>query len=306
MTKFEATKARIVFFGTDAFSVPSLIQLLANHWQVVGVVTKPDSAAGRGRAISAPAVKRLATAKNIPVFQPAKLADIELDLMKLKADAGIVVAYGKIIPATMLELFPLKLINVHASLLPLYRGASPIEAAILNGDNETGITLMQLEPGLDTGPTYDFAKIQLGGQENREDLYARLADLGADILIAKLHDILEGRIVPIPQNEAEASTVGRISKSDGFIDWAKPAQVIEREIRAYFGWPGSRTQIAGTDTIITAAHTQHASGPSSTAFKSESGDLAVYAGTGSLVIDRLKPAGKREMSGSDFLSGHKV
>src|SRR4051812_6994759 len=156
-------KDRLVFFGTDAFSVPSLIRLIAEGWNIVGVVTKPDAPTGRGQQITEPAVKRLAAAQGIPVLQPSRLADIEPDLAELNAAIGVVVAYGKIISAAMLELFPKGFINVHSSLLPKYRGAAPIEAAILNGDSETGVTLMQLEAGLDTGPTYDEARLQLDG-----------------------------------------------------------------------------------------------------------------------------------------------
>ena len=304
MKSRELYSTPIVFFGTDAFSVPSLVRLLAEGWNVVAVVTKPDSPTGRGQQLTQPAVKRLALAQGIPVLQPHSLGDIEPDLRKLNAEIGIVVAYGKIIPPAMLELFPKKLINVHASLLPRYRGASPIESAILNGDDETGVTLMQIEEGLDTGPTYDFSKLQLDGTENREGLYVRLAELGADLLDIRLPSILRDQIVPIPQDEIEAVTVGRISKSDGFIDWAKPATVIEREIRAYFGWPGSRTTIAGVDTTITAAHVSHLSGPSGSAVKTAEGELAIYAGTGCVIVDQLKPSGKREMASRDFLAGH--
>jgi methionyl-tRNA formyltransferase len=296
--------APIVFFGTDAFSVPSLIRLIEAGWNVVAVVTKPDAPTGRGRQITEPAIKRLAVSQGITVFQPARLGDIEADLKVLNAEIGIVVAYGKIISATMLTIFPRGFINIHGSLLPRYRGAAPIEAAIINGDSETGVTLMQLEAGMDTGPTYDESKIQLDGTENREELYERLAELGADLLVEHLPAILEGQIVAIPQDSSAATTVTRINKTDGIIDWSKPAEILEREIRAYQGWPGSRTQIAGADVTITAAHITAGAGSGGTAFTTEDGDLAVYAGGGALIIDTLKPAGKREMSGRDFLRGH--
>ena len=296
--------AKIVFFGTDAFSVPSLIQLIEDGWNVVAVVTKPDAPTGRGRQITEPAVKRLAVSQGIKVFQPLRLSDIEADLKALHAEIGIVVAYGKIIPASMLGLFPKGFINVHGSLLPRYRGAAPIEAAIINGDSETGVTLMQLEAGMDTGPTYDESRIQLDGTEHREEVYERLAELGADLLVEHLPSILEGQIVPIPQDASAATTVTRISKADGIIDWTKPTEILEREIRAYQGWPGSRTQISGVDVTITAAHITSGAGSGGMAHQTADGDLAVYAGDGALVIDQLKPAGKREMSGRDFLRGH--
>jgi methionyl-tRNA formyltransferase len=303
----DPSSANIVFFGTDAFSVPSLIRLIATNRSVVAVVTKPDSFTGRGRTLTQPAVKRLALSKDIPVYQPLDLATIETQLCALKPQLGIVVAYGKIIPPTLLRLFPDGLVNVHASLLPRYRGASPIESAILAGDDETGATLMHIDAGLDTGPTYDVAKLQLGGTETREELYARLAELGADLLANNLSAILEGRVVAIPQNESEAVTVGRIKKIDGQIDWNKPAIKLEREVRAYLGWPGSYTKLGKTILTITAAHVERlATDPKQPGqpFKTESGQLAYSTAKNALVVDRLKPAGKREMPSRDFLAGH--
>jgi methionyl-tRNA formyltransferase len=299
------TTDKLVFFGTDAFSVPTLVRLLAENWPVAAVVTKPDSHTGRGQALTLPAVKRLALAAHVPVFQPAgRLTDIHDELAALQPSTGIVVAYGKIIHASIRELFPKGLINIHASLLPRHRGASPIEAALLAGDEAVGVTLMKIDAGIDTGPTYDSAKIQLTGTENRLDLYESLAELGADLLAAKLSHILAGDIVPIPQDNARATHAGLIHKPDGDLDWAQPAAELEREIRAYLGWPGSRTQLAGIDVIITAAHLSPKDGPAGTAYVAPSGELAVYTGEGSLIIDRLKPAGKREMTGLEFLTGH--
>lgn len=300
------TNHKLVFFGTDAFSVPSLIRLVAEGWNIAAVITKPDSPAGRGREITMPAVKRLALAKAIPVLQPNRPSDILADLTTIKADAAIVVAYGKIIPGTILELFPKGLINVHPSLLPRYRGAIPIESAILNGDTETGVNLMKLDAGTDTGPTYSVAKHQLTGQETKPDLYAELAEMGADLLAADLAGILEGTIVPIPQDNTLATHLGRLSKTDGIIDWNKPATQLEREIRAYLGWPGSQTELMSTPVIITAAHISPTNGPAGQVYKTASSELAVYTNEGSLVIDQLKPAGKREMTGLEFLAGHPV
>lgn len=300
-----ATPTRIVYFGTDAFSVPPLIRLIADGWNIIAVVTKPDSPTGRGRKITAPAVKRLAEASNIPVLQPNSLKDITTQLKDLKADLGIVVAYGKIIPQSVLDLFPLGLLNIHASLLPRFRGASPIESALLEGDSETGITLMRIDAGLDTGPTYDTARLQLDGTENREQLYEQLAEMGAELLAAQLPAIVSGQVVPLPQDNAQATEVGRINKSDGIIDWARPAEIIERQIRAYLGWPGSRTTIAGTDAAITKAHLSRDAGSPGKAFVKD-GQLGVYAGSGSIIIDEIKPAGSRTMPARDFLAGHQI
>jgi methionyl-tRNA formyltransferase len=300
------TKDRLIFFGTDAFSVPSLVKLIAEKWHVVAVITKPDSRVGRGRELTVPAVKKLAMAANIPVVQPEKLSEIEGEIRTLKPDIGIVVAYGKIIPPHILELFPNGLINVHASLLPKYRGASPIEAVLKNGDEVTGITLMQLDRGMDTGPTFDSAKLQLTDTETRPELYVRLAEMGAELLSAKLPAILSGTIVSIPQDSSKASHVGLIKKADGQIDWNKPAHDIEREIRAYLGWPGSTTTVAGVEVTITGAHTSPKDGPPGKAYVSPSSELAVYTKNGSLIVDGLKPSGKREMTGIEFLAGHKL
>jgi len=297
-------RERIVFFGTDAFSVPSLVHLLAADWNVVAVVTKPDSRTGRGQELTSPAVKRLAEARHIPVFQPAKLPEIEGQLRDLSPAVGIVVAYGRLIPTSTLNLFPKDVINVHASLLPKYRGASPIESAILAGEESTGVTLMQLDAGLDTGPTYDNSTLQLVGTENRLSLYEKLAELGADLLETKLTAILDGTIVPIPQDSTQATTTRLITKDDGRLNWSQPAEILERQIRAYLGWPGSRTELASTEVTITEARVLPKDGPAGTPYKTPASELAVYASKGSLIIDRLKPAGKREMTGPEFLTGH--
>jgi methionyl-tRNA formyltransferase len=300
------TRDRLVFFGTDAFSVPALIRLLAEERNVVAVVTKPDSRTGRGQSLTPPAVKVLASAKKIPVLQPTKVGEIEDRLKQLKPDAGIVVAYGKIIPQKVLQIFPKGLFNLHPSLLPSYRGATPIETAILNGDDETGVTLMQLDAGMDTGPTYDMTKVQLVGTETRLELNERLAEIGAQILSDKLTDALSGNIVPIPQARAKASVTHLMQKQDGDLDWSKPAEQLEREIRAYLGWPGSRTTLNGIEVTITQAHVTSVSGQPGTVFKTPSGELAIHSGSGSLVIDLLKPAGKREMTAAQFLTGHPI
>jgi methionyl-tRNA formyltransferase len=300
------TRHSLVYFGTDAFSLPALVRLIAEGWPISAVVTKPDSRTGRGRTLTAPAVKRVAEANHIPVLQPTKLAEIDQDLKSLRPDAGIVVAYGKLIPPLTMKLFPKGLINIHPSLLPAYRGPSPIESAILNGDDATGITLIHLDAGMDSGPTYDHSKLQLAGNESRLDLYEHLAEIGAELLAAKLAGILDGNIVPIPQDNAHATTTHLISKDDGHLDWTKPAEQLEREVRGYLGWPGSHTTIAGADVTITTARTSLAGGAAGTAYKTPSGELAVHAGHGSLIIDRLKPSGKREMTGPEFMAGHPI
>lgn len=300
------TTDRLIYFGTDAFSVPPLIRLLAEGWNIVAVVTKPDSRTGRGQELTMPAVKRLAVAKGIPLLQPHKVADALPDIERLQPAAGIVVAYGKILPKIVLKAFPKGLVNIHPSLLPRYRGSSPIETVLLEGAADTGITIMQLDEGMDTGPTYEQTKFQLSPEHNRIDLYEELAELGADFLAAKLTAILDGNQVAIPQDHKHATVTRRLTKADGRIDWHKPAAQLEREIRAFLGWPGSHGTIAGTDVIVTKAHVLQQSGTAGRAWKTPSGELAIYCADGCLVIDSLKPAGKREMTGPEFLLGHKL
>ena len=300
------TQPKLVFFGTDAFSVPSLVRLLAEDWPIRAVITKPDSHTGRGRVLTQPAVKRLAEARGIPVYQPARVKELTPMLTQLAPTAGIVVAYGKIFPASVINLFPHGLINVHASLLPAYRGASPIEAALLHGDDRTGVTLMQIDKGMDTGPTFASSTIQLTGAETRPDLYETLAEMGADLLGNRLQAILDGDLVSVPQDNSMSSTAPMILKEHGRLDWHKDARTLSCEIRAYLGWPGSHTAIQGVDVVVTSAHVIDAHGPAGTPYKTPSGELAVYAAKGSLIIDTLKPAGKREMTGPEFLAGHKL
>lgn len=291
------TADRLIFFGTDDFSAPTLKALLADGFNMVAVVTKPDALVGRGRILTPPTIKTIAQAAGLPVFQPTKLSEITDELAAMRPDAGVVVAYGKIIPQRVIDLFPKGLINVHTSLLPKYRGASPIEAAIVNGDAETGVSIMRINAGMDAGPIYSQTRLPLAGTETRPELYEKLSRLGASELIRVLPNILSGHLMPVPQDDATATYVKLIQKTDGNIDWSLPAEIIERQIRGYLGWPGSRTALYGTEVIITAAHV---AGDGENLAK----QLTTTAGeNGVLVIDHLKPAGKREMTGQEFLAG---
>jgi len=300
------TGDRLLFFGTDAFSAPALEGLIESGYDIVAVITKPDAATGRGRVITPPLVKTIAESRGIPVLQPTRLADIHHEIAALNPSAAVVVAYGKIIPSAIIDLFPKGLINVHASLLPKYRGSSPIEAAILNGDTETGVTIMRINEKMDAGDTYAESKIKLEGHETRLQLHQTLATLGALTLLETLPKILNGELKATPQNEEQATYIKMIHKTDGRIDWSQPALKIERQIRGYLGWPGSRASILGTDVTITAVavidQSQAAALPGQFA-KDAHGDLIVTCGAGVLRIDRLKPDGKREMTGREFVAG---
>jgi methionyl-tRNA formyltransferase len=320
-------QTKLAFFGTDQFSATTLSALIENGYLVEIVVTKPDAPAGRKRVLTAPVVKTIAQEHNIPVFQPIKVSDIESELKKLGVEMAIVVAYGKLFPQSTLDVLPKGFINIHASLLPKYRGASPIEAALLDGDSSTGISLMKLDVGMDTGPVYAEAEYEIVPEDNQASLYDKLGRIGADLLIRELPSILDGSLQPKDQDETNASTVGLIKKSDGEIDWSKPSKEIANQIRAYSSWPGCKTTIAGEEvTILSASELDEdslsfylaeqeqileeivpkiSSLKPGIPFKSPLGYLGVSCGEKTaLIILQLKPAGKREMTGKEFLAGH--
>lgn len=293
----------LIFFGTGNFSAASLQALIDQGWPIAAVVTQPDKPAGRGRASQPPIIKQLAGQQAIPVLQPATKTDILPALRPFTARAGVVVAYGKILPPEVIAACSDGLINVHASLLPKYRGPSPIEAAILNDNSKTGVTLMQITSQMDAGPIFASAPVQLSGRETRPQLYRALARLGAQTLVLRLEEILSGKLPPQAQDENQATYCQLITKQDGEIDWAKPAQQLEREVRAYLGWPGSYTNWKETTITVTAASVSPAAGPIG-APHAVDGQLAFYCAEGSLIVERLKPAGKAEMSSRDWLRGH--
>lgn len=300
-----ASPAKLAFFGTDHFSDITLKALIAAGNTISFVITKPDAPVGRKRILTAPAVKITAESYNIRVLQPERALEL-VDTLQDQCEAAIVVSYGKILPEAILDLFPRGVINLHASLLPKYRGASPIEAALLNSDSTTGVSIMKLDPGMDTGPVYTEAQYEISPDDNQASLYDKLATIGADILIRDLDAILGGSLKAYPQDESNATKVGMIKKADGKIDWSKSAQDIVNQIRAYSTWPGSKATIAGEEVIVTLASLSDQSGQAGRSYKTEDAQLAVYCGQGSIIINRLKPAGKREMSGKEFLAGHQL
>lgn len=252
-----------------------------------------------------PLIKQIAETHNIPVIQPVDKAD----LIRLLAPyrhilTGVVVAYGMIVPDEVLTHFSQGLVNVHASLLPRWRGPSPIEAALLSGDEATGISLMKLEASMDSGPVYNQVSRLITPQDTRLTLHHDLAALGAQTLSEHLASILDGQLTPMPQDESRATYCKLVQKSDGVIDWHQPAAMILRQIRAYLGWPGSRATLAGREVVITAAHLTHEAGPAGIVDTTPAGELIVYCKEGALIIDSLIPTGKREMSGADFARGY--
>lgn len=304
------TSKTIVFFGTEDFSLITLRALVEGGFSIAAVVTKPDSQQGRGRKLTPPAVKSYALEHDITVLQPQKLTEITDYITSLNDPIGVLVSYGKIIPQSIIDLFDPGIINVHPSLLPKYRGPSPIETAILNGDKETAVSIMQLSAAMDAGPVYGYTPLTLTGTETSLELYETLGNLGAQTLIKLFPLILCGEASGLPQDDEQATYCHLITKSDGIIDWNKGAERIEREIRAYQGWPQSRTTLGKVDVIITAAtavwHSSNLA-PGELKIITEDGTTALFVGTsdGDIQIDTLKPLGKQKMPVKAFLAGYR-
>lgn len=303
------TSKTILFFGTEDFSAAALQALIDNQTNlgitIGAIITKPDTKRGRNKQLVKPRVKEIGEVHNIPVWQPEKLESIADDIRRFDMPAGVLVSYGKIIPQAIIDLFSPGIINIHPSLLPKYRGPSPIESAILSGDQTTGISIMQLTHAMDAGPVYVQREFALNDTETQDFLYTTLGNFGAALLLEHLGAILDNSLLPTPQDDTIASYCNLLQKSDSHIDWSKPAIQIEREIRAYHSWPGSRTTIDTIDAIITSAevtqHTQLEPG----AYKIEDNTIIFGTAKDSLRITHLKPVGKKEMPIQAFLTGYK-
>jgi methionyl-tRNA formyltransferase len=295
----------IVFMGSPDFALPTL-EALAREYQVVGVVTQPDRAAGRGRELRPPPVKLLAEALAIPVIQPEKLRQPEAleQLHAWRPDLIVVAAFGQILRKDVLELPPQGCINVHASLLPRWRGAAPINAAILHGDKETGVTIMKMDVGLDTGPILSQRAIPIASHETAGSLFETLSRLGANLLLETLPGYLSGELQPVPQPEEGVTYAPMLKKEEGQLDFTRDAEELERRVRAFNPWPGAFMEFAG---MLLKVHGAHAI---ATRTEAEVGQRLVYqnqpavgASDGLLVLDEVQPAGKKIMSGKDFLAG---
>lgn len=296
----------IVFFGTEDFSLGTLEALINAGQPIAAVVTKPDSPQGRGQRLAPPPVKVLAAQHSIPVWQPRALRDIAPALKKLNQPLGVLVSYGKIIPQAIIDLFTPGIINIHPSLLPKYRGPSPIESAILHGDTKTGVSIMQLSAAMDAGLVYTRQEIDLNGHETAQDLYTLLGTLGTQKLLEILPSIADGTLLPTSQNDAEATYCHLIKKTDGQIDWTMPAAHIERQIRAYHIWPQCRTTLGSVDVIVgetNIASVISAKSPGTVEILNN--QLYVHASDAALLIKTVKPLGKKEMPVQAFLSGYR-
>lgn len=288
--------ATIVFFGTEDFSLTALTGLIEAGYTIAAVITKPDSKKGRGQQLLAPAVKTLASRFNIPVWQPANLNDIAENIKAIGPATGVLVSYGKIVPQSIINLFAPGIINVHPSLLPKYRGPSPIESAIMNGDKTTGVSIMQLSAKMDAGPIYTAKEHPLNGTESRPELYHALADIGTNLLLEALPQIIDGSLQPIPQNDTAASYSQLLQKADAELnlDTLTAAQA-ERRIRAHLGFPKSKLTLLSQSVIITKAHTSNQ--PNTPL------DVVCQDGVYLCIDELLAPSGRR-MNAVAFLNGY--
>ncbi len=301
-----ARVARIIFMGTPEFAVPCLAALIETQ-TVVGVVTQPDKPAGRGHKLRPSPVKVVAEAAGIPIYQPPSLRRAEAvePLREWRPDLIVVAAFGQILRPHVLSLPPQGCLNVHASLLPRWRGASPIQHAILAGDATTGVSLMRMDEGLDTGGMYVQESLVIDPRETAATLHDRLAVLGAEMLRRRLDAILDGRLTPIPQDEAGATYAPMIRKENGAIDWQRDAATLDRHVRAMTPWPGAFTTWAGEMLKVVAARPAAArlpADPPGTVIWT-AGGLAVTTGEGLLLLEAVQLPGKRVTAADDFVRG---
>ena len=298
----------VVFLGTPEFAAPSLARLADEpDFRVTLAVTQPDRAVGRHAALTPPPVARLARERGIPLFQPERLRGDPDVLARLRAeapDAIVVVAYGKILPREVLEIPTLACVNVHGSLLPRHRGASPVQAAILAGDAETGVSTMRMTEGLDEGPVYGERRLPIDADDTAETLSRRLAFAGADLLVETLRGAAAGTLAPRPQ-QGEPTYCRVIRRADGEIDWSRPAAAILRMRRAFTPWPGIFTTLSGERIKVLEAREGAAGrGGNPGEVLDEAGEPAVVCGDGtSLVVSRLQREGRKPASGAEFLRG---
>ncbi len=305
-----ASRLRIAFAGTPEFAVPALDALAASRHELVGVLTQPDRPAGRGRVLSASPVKQRALQLGLPVSQPERLATDEqrAQLLAWRPELLVVIAYGLILPAVVLQLPRLGCLNIHASLLPRWRGAAPIARAILAGDEVTGVAIMGLEPTLDTGPVYAERRVTIGARDTAADLLPQLATLGADALLEVIDALVLGTAMAKPQNAAGVSYAHKLSKEEAVINWNSSADVISRQVRAFNPWPVAETLLHGERVRIWRAWAEEtadvtAAAPG-TVLGLHAGALRVRCGAGVLAMDSLQLPGKRAISAADFAHAH--
>jgi methionyl-tRNA formyltransferase len=297
---------RVAFFGSPDFAIPTLRALIDSPYRPIVVITQPDRPSGRGRVLQPPPVKEAAVAAGIPVLQPEKLRDADaIDaLAAYKPDLQIVVAYGQILPSAVLDLPAHGTLNVHASLLPRWRGAAPVQGAILAGDEGTGVTIMRVDEGEDTGDILATQVESIFSDDDAGSLSDRLQDIGASLLLKTIPAWLAGRITPIPQDQRLVTRARRIKKQQGRVDWTEPATSIARRVRAFSPWPGAFSTLDGHAIRIWQATATDASSDQEPGTVVGDGEtIDVSTGAGFLQVARLQRAGKRATSAAEFTRG---
>ena len=297
---------RIIFMGTPEFALPSLKALIKEKYNIVGVITQPDRPRGRGRKLQPPPVKVLATDYNLPVIQPENASDKNfLNFLKeKKPDLIVVVAYGQILKKELLDIPPLGVINVHPSLLPKYRGAAPIQWAIMNDDTVTGITIIKMIEKMDAGPILLQKEVPILTDETAGHLHDRLAEISSELLINAIKGIVNGSIKEIPQDESKATYAPKIDRSLSLIDWTRPAKEISAKIRALDPWPGAFSKIKGKEIKLFSSSVldeNYKKGDPGDIYGFDKKGLIVETGKGLILIKELQAPGRKRLTASEFL-----
>ncbi len=298
---------KIIFMGTPDFAVPTLEKLIASEHDVAAVFTQPDKPKGRGHKMQFSPVKEVAVDHEIPVHQPQTLKDDSItELIKgIEPDCIVVVAYGKLLPKAVLDIPKYGCVNVHGSLLPKYRGAAPIQWSVLNGDKVTGITTMYMGVGMDTGDMLLKAETEIGANETSGELFDRLKDMGAELLMETLEGLIAGSITAVPQNHDEATHAPMITKEMSEVDWSRSAQEIHNQVRGLNPWPCAVTSYNGKRMKIYVTEVIDGHGVPASLFKKD-GKMCVYCGDGALILTDIQLENGKRMAGDVFLLGHPV
>jgi methionyl-tRNA formyltransferase len=294
---------RIVFIGTGEIGVPTLRALLSSEHEVVAVVTQPDKPVGREQRIEPPPIKKQVAKTRIPILQPTRIKAAIENIRDLTPDVIVVIAYGQILPRDVLELPRLACLNLHASLLPRWRGAAPIQAAIAAGDRETGITVMYMDEGLDTGDVLLRRNLEILPNDRGGSLHDRLAQIAPEALLESLRLVASGNAPRIAQDNALATHAPKLKREHGFIDWSESAEAIERKIRAYNPWPGAFMKLNNQNLKIFSASVVDLDGQPGEVLRSDK-DLIIATGKGALSLAEMQLEGKRRMAAAEFLRGH--
>lgn len=303
---------KIVFMGTPDFAGEVLDSLLQSEHEVLGVFTQPDKPKGRGKKMMFPPVKEIALEAEIPVFQPTRIRDEEVlkTLKEIGPDVIIVAAYGRILPKEILDLPHYGCINIHASILPKYRGAAPIHWAIINGEEETGVSIMQMDEGMDTGDILLTEKIEIYKDSDTGELFQRLASLGGKMIIETLEKLKNNKIIPIKQNEKEATYSPMLTKEDELLDWNMPAKDIYNKIRGMNPWPGVYTYFRGQrlkiQKSILLEENKNTGLEAGEIIEFSSQGILVSAKPGIIGLEIVQPAGKKQLNFNDFINGYKI